>query len=301
MPSPLAPLLASAPVQGLLNYTLRPLIARLGLSTRVAQWRHRGLRTLLLPRFWQLPLGTPAVVRRMGIAWQLDPGECHQWKVWSGTPEEATQVLAPHLAPGTLVLDIGANLGQVSLQLAHTAAARGIGPEALAIWAFEPNPASLALLETNLALNPALQPYIRVWPVGLSDAPGHARLATPDAKHSGLAHVSATGAVEIELARLDDLLARDAVVFEHLLIKADVEGHELHVLRGAAHTLRTHRPTLVLEVADSHLRRARGSAAELISYLRDLGYTEFLDVATNRPAPTDPAHLNGVFMNLLAR
>lgn len=56
------------------------------------------------------------------------------------------------------------------------------------------------------------------------------------------------------------------------LIKADIEGWELHMLRGAAETLTRFRPALYLEVYDDFLRRAGDSAEALAMFLSGLGY-----------------------------
>jgi FkbM family methyltransferase len=56
------------------------------------------------------------------------------------------------------------------------------------------------------------------------------------------------------------------------LIKVDVEGAELHVLRGARQLLKRDLPILILEVTDSYLRSMGGSARELVDFTVDLGY-----------------------------
>ena len=52
----------------------------------------------------------------------------------------------------------------------------------------------------------------------------------------------------------------------------DVEGWELHVLRGGQATLRQHRPALFLEIAEDALQRACSSPAAIWALLEPLGY-----------------------------
>jgi Methyltransferase FkbM domain len=80
----------------------------------------------------------------------------------------------------------------------------------------------------------------------------------------------------VQVKRLDDL-GLDNVG----LIKIDVEGHELAVLRGAAHTLRRHQPTLVIEAEERH---HPGAVAAVTEFLGGLGYTGYFDIdGTRRP------------------
>lgn len=75
------------------------------------------------------------------------------------------------------------------------------------------------------------------------------------------------------------------------LLKGDIEGWELQMLKGASGTLEKFRPALFLEVDDHHLERAGDSAADLWRYVEGFGYRGFLfDAETARfvpvPAPT---------------
>jgi hypothetical protein len=56
------------------------------------------------------------------------------------------------------------------------------------------------------------------------------------------------------------------------LIKIDVEGAELMVLRGAERCLREFRPVLLLEIDEPNFRMAGYSRTDLFSYLRSLEY-----------------------------
>jgi hypothetical protein len=56
------------------------------------------------------------------------------------------------------------------------------------------------------------------------------------------------------------------------LLKIDVEGSEVEVLKGADEVLRTLRPVVLAEAQDESLRRAGSNVAELLELLRSRDY-----------------------------
>ena len=56
------------------------------------------------------------------------------------------------------------------------------------------------------------------------------------------------------------------------LIKIDVEGYELSVLKGAHQILLSYHPVLIIEINDSNLRNNNTTASALIQFLKELGY-----------------------------
>ena len=56
------------------------------------------------------------------------------------------------------------------------------------------------------------------------------------------------------------------------LIKVDVEGSELSVLRGSIEILRELRPAIYVEINSQHLRRAGATPLEARDFLEALGY-----------------------------
>lgn len=73
------------------------------------------------------------------------------------------------------------------------------------------------------------------------------------------------GVERVQCAQLDDY------TFDNIgVIKIDAEGFEIDILRGAAETLRVHRPTLLLEAWD-HEWFAK-ERAELLAHVRSVGY-----------------------------
>lgn len=142
------------------------------------------------------------------------------------------------LDPGATAVDAGANIGHMTSVMATRVGARG------AVFAFEPHPVTFGELSSNVArwrADPRTGD-IRLHELALSDRGGTARLGAPadfDSNRGsvGLLGESDAGARagsvhEVALARLDEVV--DAQVG---VLKIDVEGHELEVLRGAGRLL----------------------------------------------------------------
>lgn len=179
------------------------------------------------------------------------------------------RLLALALAPGDRFVDVGANIGMITLL-----GARAVGPSG-EVQTFEPNPACLARLRAVLALNGI--DWVEVIPLGLSDQEEE-RVLSVVSRDTGVgtfAPLAAeeheiTGRMTLHLARGDSvLLANEKPV---RLIKIDVEGFETRAIRGLEGLIARDRPLVVTEVVDLQLRRAGASAAELFAQMHELGY-----------------------------
>jgi FkbM family methyltransferase len=126
-------------------------------------------------------------------------------------------------------LDIGANIGYMSLVLAMSTGPRG------SVLSFEPNPDVLPRLRTNVNHWRSLQiAPIEVNAIALSDRDGQGHLGFPSGydQNTGLASLEANGSVPVSVCRLDSLgIGRIGVM------KVDVEGHETAVFAGAQNLL----------------------------------------------------------------
>lgn len=155
---------------------------------------------------------------------------------WLGTYEYRKQGLfARSIRPGSVVYDVGANVGFYSLLAAVRAGTNG------RVYAFEPLPRNVALLRRHLHLNQIQTVDIRE--VALSDNAG---LATFEYGASpSMGRLQPGGALPVPTVSLDDL------VFAHGLpapdvIKMDIEGGELRALEGARRLLEARHPVLFL-------------------------------------------------------
>ena len=145
--------------------------------------------------------------------------------------------------------------------------ARAGGPNGR-VHAFEIDERALRCLRRTLRHN-AL-PQLHLHELAVASAPG--MLYLNQTRESGHTRARAQGEGRaVPGVRLDDHLAACAV--ERVdLIKVDVEGAELQVLRGAQATLRDRRPRLVVEVVGEAMALFGDTPEALAGFLRELGY-----------------------------
>ncbi|OLP18787.1 hypothetical protein BST81_08590 [Leptolyngbya sp. 'hensonii'] len=159
----------------------------------------------------------------------------------------ALQVLREKLqgaSQGPIVLfDVGANTGDYARSLLQV-----FGDQPIRILAFEPSPASYALLIHSLQEE---ADRVELYPFGFSDCPAELTLfSEPKAGStiaslypSSLAQHWGLGTLQEEkiiLQTLDDFCTTQKIDFIHFL-KIDVEGHELNVLQGAKNLIEQNR------------------------------------------------------------
>jgi FkbM family methyltransferase len=93
--------------------------------------------------------------------------------------------------------------------------------------------------------------------------------------------------VTVPLRRFDDV-ARECGLTRLDVMKIDVEGAELMVLRGAECLIRRFRPLIIVELCDVNLQKAGYTVRELINYLGSLEYdVQTLDDSGMRPLLCD--------------
>jgi len=97
------------------------------------------------------------------------------------------------------------------------------------------------------------------------------------------------GEVEFPAVSLDEYIARGAPAPS--VVKIDVDGFELSVLRGARACLARHRPRLWMEVHPGFLKAQKKSPDDVLNLLRETGYTIVFYDDYNLPGATVSYHI----------
>ena len=182
----------------------------------------------------------------------------------------ACAYLRERVKPGAVALNIGAHVGIYALCLAEWSKPGGH------VHAFEPNPATRAILEDHVRRNGA-RDRITVEPRAVGGAPGSATLSAASAEgYSRLGEPNPEGhqphrPIQVEVTTVDAFCAERRVKPDWIVM--DIEGFEVAALRGAKETIRTRagRLGLVVEM-HPHLWGLSGSSRpELEALLDELG------------------------------
>lgn len=177
------------------------------------------------------------------------------------------------LQPGDRFIDIGANIGMLTLHAAALVTSAG------RVDSFEPNPRCCQRIQEALKANDI--DHVQVHQAGLADQRDTLTLSVIT-DHTGMGTLAAPREADQHLVSDSfqvPVQVGDEVVLSHdqpvKLIKIDVEGFELRVLRGLRKTLQTWTPIVSTEVAEAWLNRAGTSRQELIEFMRQLGYSPY--------------------------
>jgi FkbM family methyltransferase len=198
-----------------------------------------------------------------------------------------TEAIWRLVRPGDTVIDVGANVGYMSLAMMARLARDG------RVFAFEPQPGVVDELAHNVAAARARLPGVEavVRAEALSDTAGPAGLLLPAGSHDnrGLAHIGAVeDGIPVVMRRLDEFASELGP--DIALMKIDVEGHEPAVLRGAGALLE--RGVVRHVIVEEHGRYP----TEATSLLEGCGYKIFsLDRSLLRVRLGDPARPRRTF------
>jgi FkbM family methyltransferase len=186
---------------------------------------------------------------------------------WLGTYEpELAEAVREFVRPGMTVYDVGANIGYVSLLLAHAVRPNG------QVFAFEALPANIERIRRNIELN-GLEERIRLVPSAVADKSGELTFYVHESVGMGKVAGSAGRREEHYQAEIAvQALSLDEFVYQQgnpapEVVKMDIEGGEVLALPGMKRILNEHRPLLLLEL--------HGPESEKVAWqtLQDAGYS----------------------------
>lgn len=171
------------------------------------------------------------------------------------------KILCQHAKKGTVAIDAGSYIGTHTLALVDAVGAKG------KVVTFEPQTWAYHGIQKTLAKNKIKN--VKLVNVGLSDKKGKLRFCSDGTGSSSLCQERRpssrwTEVYDIPIKTLDSFKLNNVSI-----IKIDVEGHELNVLKGAEKTIKSSKPVLVLEVWGRRTDRLQ----KMKEYLKTLNYT----------------------------
>ena len=178
-------------------------------------------------------------------------------------PYVPEQIISKFCNLGSIVMDIGANMGEWSLHMAKMVGGNG------RVFSFEPIPSMVQALEKTIAINNFSQ--VSISECAISNKTGHSQFsipfdkdnqampswsrlvrgeefATPKWIDNPWAKVATTKTIEVQTTTLDRFTSEKSIT-KLDFIKIDVEGHEKYVIEGGQKTLKTLKPAMILEAA----------------------------------------------------
>ena len=219
------------------------------------------LQRLYFPYLAPAQRHAEAVQMQAGFTMQLTPTELLQAHLYLFSTYElpTTRFIAHYLKNNDVVLDIGANIGYISM---FCAKAVGKGGK---IYAFEPEHNNYAALQQHITLNS----FTNIFPQRLAatSSPTTLRLYLASDNHGAHSTIFNPDVLTQEYEEVQgitlDSFVEEQNITKIALVKIDVEGAEYEVLQGMKTILQHQRPIVIMEVNDA-LQLQRGMSLEAI-------------------------------------
>jgi FkbM family methyltransferase len=144
--------------------------------------------------------------------------------------------IAKRVKKGSVIVDIGANIGNHTVFFGKVCEAQ--------VFAFEPQSNIFEILKRNVEIN-NLSNQVSLYNTALGSTKGKGVLLVEDSNNLGSTRVFELESGNVEIITLDSILLNQVKHIE--VIKIDVEGMELEVLKGSTQILETFKPLLYVE------------------------------------------------------
>lgn len=175
---------------------------------------------------------------------------------WLGSYETKKQMLmAKFIREKMICYDIGAHTGYYTLMFSRLSGKRG------RVFSFEPNPFNLFYLLKHLELNKIKN--VNAFPVALWEKEDYIPLVLNSSM--SCLNKNTKKNLLVPTFKIDNLISQGYIVSPDI-VKIDVEGAELEVLKGMENALRTKSIILFIALDD------RGKRENVFSFLENLGY-----------------------------
>jgi FkbM family methyltransferase len=223
-----------------------------------------------------------SIVKRNGVLFELDfdylgfQDRAPKQMYFGYYQIDLVEYMRKILKPGDVFIDVGANVGYLTVVAAGLVGRQG------QVHSFEPIPSYFHCLQRQAKINPQFK--IVVNNLALGEKEGLIKMDFAKPPHSGgsslvnnfLNYINKdikTEDIQVKTKRLDDYLEENNLN-NIALIKIDVEGVEFSVLKGLEKFFQKskQRPLIICEITPAAYQFLGTSREELIKYMQGFGY-----------------------------
>ena len=189
--------------------------------------------------------------------------------------EEVFELSKKYVKSNSIILDIGANYGQMSILYSKLFSDT-------VVYSFEASKYIFDILKKNVELN---SKNIKIFNYVISDKSGEEFLVLPNFNKHGT-----YGSFEVKFSNDKEktyekktLIKRvDDIEFEKKisLMKIDIEGWDLKALKGSINTIKKHQMAIIFEYAPEYEKKMKYNLNDFINFFKDLDYV-FLSAIKN--------------------
>lgn len=249
----------------------------LNLSRRILKWKffeqfianHIGENSFLLkklvPPEYLYKKNSWRISNRRGIMMKLDISNVVDHEIYFNLYDSSFENFIKTLNRIEIFWDVGANIGWTSLQVKH------LFPHA-EVYAFEPSSKNRIRLMENMLLN---ETEVKLIPYGLGDVENSFKLYSVLDNNPGMNRIIKDDLYfpyETIKVLVGTSFWKEKGNMKIDALKIDVEGFELHVLKGIEEIIDEYKPSMFIEVDDKNLKVNGSSAIELLDWLFQKGY-----------------------------
>ena len=194
---------------------------------------------------------------------------------------------ADYCKPGDVVIDVGANVGIITLTALGVIGNKG------EVHAFEPHPHTCAYLRRNITLYRG-DARVCVYNMAVGNSVGATRILNHYVKD--INHIVEQGGISTAMTTLDACIPQQKI---HVL-KIDAEGYELFVLQGASRTLE-HTECVFVEYSPKTYARFGYSFSDVYTLLFNAGFALYIQDKNKNLVPIDTTFsAEQKYMNVIA-
>jgi len=180
------------------------------------------------------------------------------------------------LKPGDIAVDIGGNVGVLTLFMSRLVGSQGH------VFTVEASPRNAAILKENIRLNNIEN--VTLINHAVSEVPQQVFMKSPTAVHNDALLIMSeeySADAEVVDALPFDQIAKQWGIDKVKMVKIDIEGAEIFFFKGAKAFLQTNKPIIIFESLQVYTKRFNYSVTDVLFLLEEMGYhLEQIDIET---------------------